>query len=170
MSTGSGAASSLARVEIDSTYSLGDSSLVFDVEGRLVLDTNTNGDGIIQNPLPDNNCCRSFSFLNNYIYFDTNEALAYSIGGTGTLTQWSLFNIDTSTVVATGPSNGVLQPGSYSYIVWDTIEVEGATTISEDCSFDTTFRLTAVPVPPTLWLFGSGLLGLIGISRRNKAA
>jgi hypothetical protein len=27
-----------------------------------------------------------------------------------------------------------------------------------------------VPVPPALWLFGSGLLGLIGISKRNKTA
>jgi hypothetical protein len=28
----------------------------------------------------------------------------------------------------------------------------------------------AVPVPPAVWLFGSGLLGLIGIARRKKAA
>jgi hypothetical protein len=28
---------------------------------------------------------------------------------------------------------------------------------------------SAVPIPPALWLFGSGLLGLIGISRRKKA-
>jgi hypothetical protein len=27
-----------------------------------------------------------------------------------------------------------------------------------------------VPVPAALWLFGSGLLGLIGISRRKKTA
>jgi hypothetical protein len=27
-----------------------------------------------------------------------------------------------------------------------------------------------VPVPPAVWLFGSGLLGLIGIARRKKAA
>lgn len=27
---------------------------------------------------------------------------------------------------------------------------------------------TVVPVPPAVWLFGSGLLGLIGISRRRK--
>jgi len=27
----------------------------------------------------------------------------------------------------------------------------------------------AVPIPPAVWLFGSGLLGLIGIVRRNKA-
>jgi len=30
--------------------------------------------------------------------------------------------------------------------------------------------VAAVPVPPALYLFGSGLLGLIGVSRRKKAA
>lgn len=30
--------------------------------------------------------------------------------------------------------------------------------------------LTAIPVPPALWLFGSGLLGLAGIARRRRAA
>ena len=30
--------------------------------------------------------------------------------------------------------------------------------------------LSPVPLPPALWLFGSGLLGLIGIARRRKAA
>jgi hypothetical protein len=30
--------------------------------------------------------------------------------------------------------------------------------------------LTEVPIPAALWLFGSGLLGLIGFSRRKKAA
>ncbi|MGB7934539.1 MAG: PEP-CTERM sorting domain-containing protein [Gammaproteobacteria bacterium] len=28
--------------------------------------------------------------------------------------------------------------------------------------------VSAIPVPATVWLFGSGLLGLIGISRRKK--
>ena len=28
----------------------------------------------------------------------------------------------------------------------------------------------AVPIPPAVWLFGSGLLGLIGMARRKKAA
>ena len=27
-----------------------------------------------------------------------------------------------------------------------------------------------IPVPAALWLFGSGLLGLVGIARRKKAA
>lgn len=33
------------------------------------------------------------------------------------------------------------------------------------CSFDT----SAIPIPAAVWLFGSGLLGLIGIARRKKA-
>ena len=30
------------------------------------------------------------------------------------------------------------------------------------------WAVSAVPIPPALWLFGSGLLGLIGITRRKK--
>jgi len=33
------------------------------------------------------------------------------------------------------------------------------------CTFDT----SAVPVPAAVWLFGSGLIGLVGIARRKKA-
>jgi hypothetical protein len=35
---------------------------------------------------------------------------------------------------------------------------------------DLTFSRTVVPVPPAVWFFGSGLLGLIGLARRKKAA
>lgn len=32
------------------------------------------------------------------------------------------------------------------------------------------FAVSAVPVPAAVWLFGSGLLGLIGVARRKKTA
>jgi len=44
-----------------------------------------------------------------------------------------------------------LQGGKMYFTAWDTL-------------------ITTIPLPPALWLFGSGLLGLIGIARRKKAA
>lgn len=38
-----------------------------------------------------------------------------------------------------------------------------------DASASFTSSATVVPVPATVWLFGSGLLGLVGIARRKKA-
>ena len=35
--------------------------------------------------------------------------------------------------------------------------------------FNANFDFTAVPVPAAVWLFGSGLLGLVGVARRRKA-
>jgi len=31
-------------------------------------------------------------------------------------------------------------------------------------------ELSAVPIPPAIWLFGSALLGLVGFSKRRKSA
>lgn len=33
----------------------------------------------------------------------------------------------------------------------------------------TSYQITAIPVPAAVWLFGSGLLGLVGVARRKKA-
>ena len=35
-------------------------------------------------------------------------------------------------------------------------------------TFNTRFEVTPVPVPAAIWLFGSGLLGLVGVARRRK--
>ena len=59
-----------------------------------------------------------------------------------------------------------------SFTFADASEVTGGTSLIGTKTDGTTFiayeEVTAVPVPPALWLFGSGLLGLIGISRRKK--
>jgi len=39
--------------------------------------------------------------------------------------------------------------------------------LSATPGFSGTFNVSAVPVPAAIWLFGSGLIGLIGVSRRN---
>jgi hypothetical protein len=36
-------------------------------------------------------------------------------------------------------------------------------------SFEAHYLVSTVPLPSALWLFGSGLLGLIGIAGRKKA-
>ena len=36
--------------------------------------------------------------------------------------------------------------------------------------FNANFDFTVVPVPAAVWLFGSGLLGLVGVARRKKSA
>jgi hypothetical protein len=58
-----------------------------------------------------------------------------------------------STLASTG-----FDPGSY------------VSTITNGASTDTiTVNIGAVPIPAAIWLFGSGLLGLIGIARRRAA-
>jgi hypothetical protein len=47
-------------------------------------------------------------------------------------------------------------------------------TIAPNCNFDPSGNLCGgtptVPVPAAVWLFGSGLLGLVGVARRKKSA
>jgi len=68
--------------------------------------------------------------------------------------------------------SGTLFPNIYTLNANASIgaNVFGLETVSgtADFSFDIQFR--PVPVPPAAWLFGSGLLGLIGIARRKKSA
>ena len=48
--------------------------------------------------------------------------------------------------------------------------VGGQTELALALVEDRRVRLSMIPIPPAVWLFGSGLLGLIGIARRKKAA
>jgi hypothetical protein len=41
---------------------------------------------------------------------------------------------------------------------------------NDDVAFITYVDTTVVPIPPALWLFGSGLLGLIGIAKHKNSA
>jgi hypothetical protein len=54
--------------------------------------------------------------------------------------------------------------------VWDELGV-GFTDSSDTLytSYDNAFYYNPVPIPAAVWLFGSGLIGLVGIARRKKA-
>jgi len=61
--------------------------------------------------------------------------------------------------------------GTASYAIFDFSTTEGPRYILDNFSgtFGSTEDITPAPVPAAVWLFGSGLLGLIGITRRKKA-
>lgn len=70
-----------------------------------------------------------------------------------------------------------LNPGD-EFFVWAGIEAGGTrdgfgdafNTLSMTYSDDTGISPSVVPVPSAMWLFGSGLLGMIGIARRRESA
>jgi len=57
---------------------------------------------------------------------------------------------------------------SHSYLLGDGVNAQLLDwNLSADGSL--TYGVSAVPVPAAVWLFGSGLLGLVGVARRRKA-
>ena len=77
---------------------------------------------------------------------------------------------------ASSSSMGVITTDDWVTFTWTTtldaglIDVGLRTTdlATYSIAFDN-FSITAVPVPAAVWLFGSGLIGLIGVARRKKA-
>ena len=122
---------------------------------------------------------------NSYMYQDDIGMLIVNNTGTG----WSGFNFELVGVGFFGPLNLTPQTGTFTNwlpsgidpftglnteasVVFNPFEFEQ---FSASGSIDTTFvqqysliiTPTTVPVPAAVWLFGSGLLGLIGIARRK---
>lgn len=54
--------------------------------------------------------------------------------------------------------------------VFDGYQDEGFTLTLSGTWDGASFQMSPVPVPAAVWLFGSGLLGLVGIARRKAAA
>ena len=79
------------------------------------------------------------------------------------------------------------QSASVTYTVWNGSGTVFGTTLDRQFSIDSVFMrdngqgeqhhinslaisTLAIPTPPAIWLFGPGLVGLIVIARRKKAA
>jgi hypothetical protein len=94
----------------------------------------------------------------------------YVIGGVaGTLDPY-VGKVSLSSIVSNDPSVSYLEPRAI--LSADPFQFPGVPGSSEDNAgyFGPNFKVAPVPVPAAVWLFGSGLLGLIGIARKRKAA
>lgn len=110
------------------------------------------------------------------IAFELLSPHAYSL--TGSLTSSATGSASTTARLVFGGTsfsgsdspfslNGVLGAGNYSLLV-EARAFAGANERA-DAAYDFDLTLTHVPVPAAIWLFGSGLLGLIGFTRRAHA-
>ncbi|BAV32603.1 hypothetical protein SCL_0281 [Sulfuricaulis limicola] len=106
-----------------------------------------------------------------------------NVAGTITLDLSSLFGTwnDGDFITGTGRNDGVTwamatgtwNPVTHAYtLYWDSRTMGQIACVNPDeCISHWVLEGTAspVPVPATFWLFGSGLLGLIGVLRRRKS-
>ena len=88
------------------------------------------------------------------------------IGFNVTDTQSGFITLRTSSMLFAGPSI----PSMFDISDFNFARLENHA--FEPFAFDEgdITALSSVPIPPALWLFGSGLLGLVGIATRKKAA
>jgi hypothetical protein len=63
------------------------------------------------------------------------------------------------------PSTSVLNIGIGAGGDWQDVNFNAVTGVIYEGA---TINVGAVPVPPAVWLFGSGLIGLVGIARRRS--
>jgi hypothetical protein len=107
----------------------------------------------------------------------TNDPSSIAFGTYLDTTQWSGLG---ATI------NGLNSPGFFQYItgkagtagltkpvrtIYDNSVGAGIWTLSANGTATYTLASASpVPVPAAIWLFGSGLLGLVGVSRRKRAA
>lgn len=95
--------------------------------------------------------------------FDSGNNVLGTIDTSTTVTDFSSFGEITRLVFDdVGPTGQLPNPSTGDF------HSQGAGIGYNGFSFDIT-PVTAVPVPAAVWLFGSGLLGLVGVARRKKA-
>ena len=94
----------------------------------------------------------------SYTFTEANDAQYYSSGASLALASGALSNFNYQAI--SGTNDAVDNFDSLFASFWSDIYLSG--------TWDTTVQMTPVPIPAALWLFGSGLLGLVGLARRKK--
>lgn len=94
----------------------------------------------------------------SYTFTETNDALYSSSGAYLTLASGALSDFNYQAI--SGTNGAVDNFDSSATFFWSDIYLSG--------TWNTAVQMTPVPIPAALWLFGSGLLGLVGLARRKK--
>jgi len=116
----------------------------------------------------------SASGLGNYIY----EPIDTLVLGAGDYRIGAFYPSGSSDMVVYQATGVFSNHSSVTFLNNHWFDTSGSFTFPTDANEETTIRqyfgpaahISSVPIPATVWLFGSGLLGLIGISRNRKTA
>jgi hypothetical protein len=132
---------------------------VFDAPGPYIWGKATAEMGLVFTVDNDVNYAISGSLVTNGPLAGSNLLLARISGAGG----------DLCTFPTCFSSNGVLQAGEiYSlYAMTSGGDITIINTYS-DSTLAFNMTLSEVPIPAAIWLFGSGLIGLVGVARRKK--
>jgi hypothetical protein len=179
----------ILRARAESNLGKGGGTTAFGVQGftytgasstTIILDFNLHGSvgagepGYARNVLRADVAIVFGSSLEWYPHFAT---LAYEFAGDNLVDNKSVFITSGSDVNAADSITFDLDPGMDFYVIASMGAeskngfVDGWNTLTMSFDNDTALvaaSVSAVPVPAAVWLFGSGLLGLMGISRRSK--
>lgn len=101
---------------------------------------------------------------------DDTATLRFDVTSLTTTTFLEDFSIATLTFDAVAAGNTPATLGLSLSALWLDGDWNVERPVSGITLVPTTINVNAVPVPPAVWLFGSGLLGLVGVARRRQAA
>jgi hypothetical protein len=106
----------------------------------------------------------------------TDSALTAPAGSNPQVATIFSFNVVNYSVISASLGTGLSAPLPGSYSISMELPANYSTPTEDTPAGLSAFNATgtgtfnALPIPPALWLFGSGLLGMVGIARRKKAA
>jgi len=99
------------------------------------------------------------------------------IGKTSNPIEHSVTYYDTDGAILGSDNTGMSISSTYSFYGFESLDTSIAKVrlilrggISNPVYFDNLITETVVPIPSAAWLFGSGLLGLVGLARRKANA